>query len=64
MRFQRQLIPGRPTRFTLTFPRAGFLSSSRCSFFCGLRHQDMRFGVQVMEPAQFGAWARSHGRHG
>jgi cytochrome c oxidase subunit 2 len=64
MRFQRQLIPDRPTRFTLTFPRAGFLSSSRCSFFCGLRHQDMRFGVQVMEPAQFSAWARAHGRDG
>jgi cytochrome c oxidase subunit II len=60
MRFQRQLIPGRPTHFTLTFPAAGFLSSSRCSFFCGLRHQDMRFGVQVMEPARFRAWASAH----
>ena len=64
MRFQRQLIPDRPTRFTLTFPRAGFLPSSRCSFFCGLRHQEMRFAVQVMEPARFAAWARSRGRGG
>jgi cytochrome c oxidase subunit II len=61
MRFQRQLIPGRPTHFTLTFPTPGFLSSARCSFFCGLRHQDMRFGVQVMEPAQFRAWAAARG---
>jgi cytochrome c oxidase subunit 2 len=61
MRFQRQLIPARPTHFTLTFPRVGFLSNSRCSFFCGLRHQDMRFGVQVMEPARFRAWASAHG---
>jgi cytochrome c oxidase subunit 2 len=58
MRFQRQLIPGRPTRFTITFPEPGFLSNARCSFFCGLRHQDMRFGVEVMAPAAFRAWAQ------
>ena len=34
----------------------GFLASSRCSFFCGLHHQDMRFGVQVPRRA-FRAWA-------
>jgi cytochrome c oxidase subunit II len=58
VRFQRQLFPGRPTRFRLRFEHPGFLSSSRCSFFCGLRHQDMRFGVQVLSPAGFRAWTQ------
>jgi cytochrome c oxidase subunit 2 len=57
LRFQRQLFPDRPARFALRFPETGFLSSARCSFFCGLRHQDMRFGVEVLDPAQFRAWA-------
>jgi cytochrome c oxidase subunit II len=58
LRFQRQLFPDRPTRFALVFPHPGFLSSGRCSFYCGLRHQDMRFGVEVMTPAGFRAWAQ------
>jgi cytochrome c oxidase subunit II len=58
VRFQRQLFPERPTRFTISFPATGLLSSGRCSFYCGLRHQDMRFSVEVLEPAAFRAWAR------
>jgi cytochrome c oxidase subunit 2 len=58
VRFQRQLLPGRPARFRVRFDQPGFLTNSRCSFFCGLRHQDMRFGVQVLSPAAFRAWAR------
>jgi cytochrome c oxidase subunit 2 len=57
VRFQRELFADRPTRFRLRFEHPGFLSSSRCSFFCGLHHQDMRFGVQVLSPAAFRAWA-------
>jgi cytochrome c oxidase subunit 2 len=57
MRFQRQLYPRRPTRFALTFPAPGVLTSGRCALFCGLRHQDMRFTVRVLEPAAFRAWA-------
>jgi cytochrome c oxidase subunit 2 len=57
VRFQRELFAGRPTRFRLRFERPGFLSSSRCSFFCGLRHQDMRFGVEVLSRPDFRAWA-------
>jgi cytochrome c oxidase subunit 2 len=57
MRFQRQLIPNRPTRFALTFPDVGILPGARCSFYCGLRHQDMRFVVDVVTRAQFAAWA-------
>jgi heme/copper-type cytochrome/quinol oxidase subunit 2 len=61
MRFQRQLFPDRPARFAMTFPEPGVLSSARCSFFCGLRHQDMRFRVEVLEPADFRAWTRARG---
>jgi cytochrome c oxidase subunit 2 len=57
VRFQRELFADRPTRFRLHFEHPGFLSSSRCSFYCGLHHQDMRFGVQVLSPAAFRAWA-------
>jgi len=59
VRFQRELFADRPTHFRLRFEHPGFLSSSRCSFFCGLRHQDMRFGVQVLSPADFRAWERA-----
>jgi cytochrome c oxidase subunit 2 len=57
LRFQRQLYPDRPSRFALTFPDPGVLTSGRCSLYCGLRHQDMRFTVRVLEPAAFRAWA-------
>jgi cytochrome c oxidase subunit II len=58
VRFQRQLFPERPTRFAITFPEPGLLSSGRCSFYCGLHHQDMRFSVEVLEPAEFRTWVR------
>jgi heme/copper-type cytochrome/quinol oxidase subunit 2 len=58
LRFQRQLFPERPTRFALTFPKPGVLTSARCSFYCGLQHQDMRFTVRVLAPDAFRAWAR------
>jgi heme/copper-type cytochrome/quinol oxidase subunit 2 len=57
LRFQRQLYPDRPSRFALTFPEPGVLAGGRCSLYCGLRHQDMRFTVRVLEPAAFRAWA-------
>lgn len=60
VRFQRELFAGRPARFSLRFEHPGFLSSSRCSFFCGLHHQDMRFGVEVVSPARFRTWAGTH----
>ena len=58
LKFQRQLFPDRPTRFSLTFPEPGVLTSARCSFYCGLHHQDMRFTVRVLEPDAFRAWAQ------
>jgi cytochrome c oxidase subunit 2 len=63
MRFQRELIPGQRTRFDLRFPKPTFYASGRCSFFCGLRHQDMRFVVEVLPAARFEAWLR-RGGHG
>jgi cytochrome c oxidase subunit 2 len=57
MRFQRQLFPDRPTRFTMTFPEPGYKPGARCSFYCGLRHDEMRFEVQVLAPDAFRAWA-------
>ena len=59
VRFQRQLFPDRPARFSLTFPEPGVLSSGRCSFYCGLRHQDMRFAVRVLTPDAFRSWAQA-----
>ena len=56
LRFQRQLYPHRPSRFALTFAEPGVLTSGRCSLYCGLRHQDMRFTVRVLEPEAFRAW--------
>jgi cytochrome c oxidase subunit 2 len=59
-RFQRILVPGRPARFSLVFPRPGMIENATCSFFCGLGHSDMRFVVRVLAPADFDAWARGH----
>ena len=56
LRFQRQLFPNRPTRFSMTFPEAGILPGGRCSMFCGLRHQDMHFVVDVRPAAEFETW--------
>jgi cytochrome c oxidase subunit 2 len=60
MRFQRQLFPDRPARFAITFPRPGVLRNPRCSFYCGLGHQDMRFTVRVLDAAAFRSWLRAH----
>jgi cytochrome c oxidase subunit 2 len=59
-RFQRVLVPGRPARFSLVFPRPGVIQNATCSFFCGLGHSDMRFLVRVLAPADFDAWLRAH----
>jgi cytochrome c oxidase subunit 2 len=57
-RFKRDIIPGSPSSFTVDidddvgeYPNAGV-----CAEYCGLDHAFMRFGVQVLEPADFDAW--------
>jgi len=62
MRFQRQLIPDRPTRFAMTFNQPGYMPSARCSFYCGLRHDEMRFDVDVVPRSEFDAWVARGGR--
>jgi heme/copper-type cytochrome/quinol oxidase subunit 2 len=32
------------------------MTSARCSFYCGLRHQDMRFTVRVLARDAFREW--------
>ena len=57
-RFKRDIIPGSPSSFTVDvgdrvgdYPNAGV-----CAEYCGLDHAFMRFGVQVLEPADFDTW--------
>jgi cytochrome c oxidase subunit 2 len=59
VRFQRQVFPDHVERWDLVFPHAGTYQGL-CAWFCGLRHQDMRFEVRALAPAAFDAWvARS-----
>jgi len=53
--FQRNAVPGSPTRFDLTPTRTGTFGG-RCSTFCGIRHTDMRFTVRVVSPDVFARW--------
>jgi cytochrome c oxidase subunit 2 len=59
LKFQRELIPGQTTSFRLTFPRPDFTTSGTCSFFCGLEHARMRFGVNVLAAADYDRWVAS-----
>jgi len=54
-RFKRDAFPKRTTRFDLVFDKLGE-STGRCAEFCGLRHSDMTFHVQVVTQDRFRAW--------
>jgi cytochrome c oxidase subunit 2 len=56
-RFKRLAFPDRVTRFDLRFARAGRWNGL-CSTFCGLRHEDMTFVVDVRPKAAFARWLR------
>ena len=59
VRFQRQVFPDHVERWDLVFPHPGSYQGL-CAWFCGLGHQDMRFEVRALAPADFDAWvARS-----
>lgn len=60
-RYKHDLIPGSVQTATLTFPRPGVFTG-QCAEFCGLRHADMVFSVDVVSPARFAAWTRRGGR--
>jgi cytochrome c oxidase subunit 2 len=58
-RFKRDANPGASSSFELIFPTTGFWrDGGECSEFCGLRHAQMRFDVDVRTPAAYAAWLR------
>jgi cytochrome c oxidase subunit 2 len=57
VRFKRDAFPGRYTEFDLSFSGTGYHTAGRCAEFCGLKHDQMTFNVEVMSPADFRAWA-------
>jgi cytochrome c oxidase subunit 2 len=58
-RFKRDVFPHRDTTWQMTFSGPRFLSGvGRCAEFCGLRHAEMRFNVDVLSPERFDAWSR------
>jgi cytochrome c oxidase subunit 2 len=60
-RFKRDANPGKRSSFELTFPATGFWrDGGECSEFCGLRHAQMRFDVDVRTPAAYAVWLRQH----
>ena len=61
VRYKHDLFPGNTQVATLTFKTPGTFPG-QCAEFCGLRHWEMVFGLDVVTPAQFQAWAASHGR--
>ena len=56
VRFKRDAFPKRYTEFDLSFSGTGFHTAGRCAEFCGLKHDQMTFNVEVMSPADFRAW--------
>jgi cytochrome c oxidase subunit 2 len=61
LRYKHDLIPGSTQVATLTFTTPGVFPG-QCAEFCGLRHSDMVFTVEAVNPSRFQAWARSGGR--
>jgi cytochrome c oxidase subunit II len=57
-RFKRMAFPDRVTRFDLRFAHPGRFGGL-CSTFCGLRHEDMTFVVDVRPRASFGRWLKA-----
>ncbi len=60
-RYKHDLFAGSTQVATLGFPHPGTYPG-QCAEFCGLRHADMVFTVQVVSPARFMAWARGRGQ--
>jgi cytochrome c oxidase subunit II len=55
-RFKRDVFPRRSTTFDMSFQGAGYHTAGRCAEFCGLKHDQMTFNVEVMSPSEFNAW--------
>jgi cytochrome c oxidase subunit 2 len=53
--FQRNAVPGSPTRFDFTPNRLGTYDG-KCSTFCGIGHSTMLFTVRVVTAGDFEQW--------
>jgi cytochrome c oxidase subunit II len=62
VRFKRDVFPRRSTSFVLSFPGQGYHTAGRCAEYCGLKHDQMVFNVEVMSPAGFRQWVASRQR--
>ena len=62
VRFKRDAFPRRTTSFVLSFPGVGYHTAGRCAEFCGLKHDQMIFTVQVMSRSGFNAWVAQRQR--
>lgn len=58
-RFKRAAVPGKVNRFDLDFESEG-TEEGLCTEFCGLRHSDMRFSVEVLSKAGYRRWLAAH----
>lgn len=58
--FQRNAVPGTPTRFNVTPTRIGSFGG-RCATFCGIRHTNMELTVRVVPPDEFTQWIAAGG---
>jgi cytochrome c oxidase subunit 2 len=61
-RFKRDIFPERTTTWQMTFDGPGFHEAAgACAEFCGLRHSNMVFNVDVLTPRLFRSWLRRAG---
>ena len=61
LRFKRDAWPRKTARFDLRFAAGTVAGVGHCAQFCGLKHSDMVFFVDAMDPARFAAWSRRAG---
>ena len=62
VRFKRDAFPRRTTSFVLSFPGVGYHTAGRCAEYCGLKHDQMIFTVEVMSRNEFNAWVSQQQR--
>jgi cytochrome c oxidase subunit II len=56
-RFKRDVFANRTTTWQMTFDDLGFHEGGgACAEFCGLRHANMVFNVDVLPPPEFHRW--------
>jgi cytochrome c oxidase subunit 2 len=59
LRFKRDAWPRKTARFDLRFPAGTVAGVGHCAQYCGLKHSDMVFFVDAMDPARFASWSRT-----